>query len=172
MRTRSDHVTLPVSEPRRQRRGAAGPCDRRRRPDRVPARRIRALRARGLPDIRRRPDGSGEVEELEDDVLRSAAGLMVARRQARRPEDLRSGQRSDGGVRRQCDAKRVGRRTKDEGGGGIRAEPQEIPAHRARHTGSLSTAYRALDANGRREDPQVAAVSGIGGRTAAASCDA
>ena len=65
--------------------GAAGPRHRRRRPDRFPARQSEKSQSRRLPGVRGRPSGSGEMAELEDRLLRRAAGLVDAARQSSAP---------------------------------------------------------------------------------------
>ena len=67
----------------RRRRGAAGPPDRRRGPDRFPARQVGQVEPRRLPGVRGRPPGGGEMAELEDRLLRRAARLVDPARQAR-----------------------------------------------------------------------------------------
>ena len=56
--------------------GAEGPPDRRRGPDRFPARQVREIQPRGLPGVRGRPAGGGQVAELEGGLLRRAARLV------------------------------------------------------------------------------------------------
>src|SRR5262249_8296216 len=91
------------------------------------------VQPRRLSGVRGRSPRGGEVEELEGGLLRRAAGLVDPARQARYPEGVRSHHRSKGGISRGCASEHLERGPCHEDRSGVRAEPEEMPAHRARH---------------------------------------
>ena len=100
---------------------------------RFSARQVREVQPRGLPGVRRRPPGGGEVAELEGGLLRRAAGLVDAARQARHAARSSTSSPTQGGVPATASpnswvagpAMKIAR--------GVRAEPEATPADRAGH---------------------------------------
>ena len=99
--TRSCIRSTPTRRsPRSQAPRCPRPSDRRRGPERFPAWQVRTIQARRFPRVRGGSAGSGEVAELENRLLRRAAGLVEPACQARHSQSIRSHHRSEGGVPR------------------------------------------------------------------------
>jgi arylsulfatase len=76
---------------------------------------------------------SGEVAELENDILRRTAGLVEPANQARRAKAVRSYHRSERGIPAEQHSQHMGRRAGHENRGGVRGKLEDIPADCARH---------------------------------------
>jgi arylsulfatase A-like enzyme len=78
--------------------------------------------------------------KLESGLLRRAARLVDAAHETWQPEGLRSHHRSERGISTDGATKLVDSRPSDESRGRVRAKPEEAPADRSRHGGSIHTA--------------------------------